>query len=69
MKNLMKIKNKDHIDPGLHMDTNIVVIKSVILSNTLATFEVQFMKNLSNTDAQFKKNVAHEKTAYNYLFS
>ena len=43
------------------MDTNIVNIKSVlvsffhVLSNTLATFGAQFMKKLSNTEAELKK--------------
>ena len=50
----------------LAMDTNIVNIKSVsvmmlicnVLSNTLAIFEAQFMKKLSNTEAEWKKSVA-----------
>ena len=29
------------------------------LSNTKATFEVQFMKKLSNTEAELKKSVAY----------
>ena len=43
------------------MDTNVVNIKSVlvsffhVLSNTLATFGAQFMKKLSNTEAELKK--------------
>ena len=40
------------------MDTYIVNIKSVLLSNTEATFEVQFVKKLSNTEVQLKKSVA-----------
>ena len=30
-----------------------------VLSNTWATFEAQFMKNLSNTEARMKKSVAY----------
>ena len=40
------------------MDTYIVNIKSVLLSNTEATFEAQFVKKLSNTEVQLKKSVA-----------
>ena len=30
----------------------------------LATFEAQFMKKLSNTEAELKKSVAYEKSMY-----
>ena len=33
----------------------------MVLSNTQATFEVQFMKKLSNTEAEMKKSVPYEK--------
>ena len=45
------------------MDTNIVNIWSVsvwcllVLSNTEAKFEVQFIKKLSNTEAELRKSV------------
>ena len=34
----------------------------LILSNTKVTFEAQFIKKLSNTKAELKKNVAYKKT-------
>ena len=50
------------------MDINTVNTKSVsewwclyISSNTSATFEGQFMENLSNTEADLKKSVAYIK--------
>ena len=53
------------------MDTNTVNIKSAsvwwclyVLSNILATFEAQFMKNLSNTEAELKMSVAYKKNVY-----
>ena len=63
------------------MGTNLVNIRSVsvwfcvyILSNTEATFETQFMKKLSNTEAKLKKefncvNVGREVTFMKYLAS
>ena len=33
-----------------------------VLSNTEATSEAQFMKKISNTEAELKKCVAHEKS-------
>ena len=33
----------------------------MVLSNTQTTFEVQFMKKLSNTEAEMKKTVPYEK--------
>ena len=33
----------------------------MVLSNTQTTFEVQFMKKLSNTEAEMKKSVPYEK--------
>ena len=51
------------------MDTNIRNIKYVsvflwlhLLSNTQTTFEAQFMKKLSNTEAELKKSVAYKKS-------
>ena len=67
---------KDHIDTtlidlGLDMDRGIVYIKSAsirlclyVLSDTSATFEVQFMKKLSNIEAELKKSVAYTKSVY-----
>ena len=64
----------DHIDTtkidlSIVMDTNKVNIKSLsiwwyfyVLSNTQATSEAQFMKKLSNTEAEFKKIVAYKKS-------
>ena len=50
------------------MGTNLVNIRSVsvwfcvyILSNTEATFETQFMKKLSNTEAKLKKALLMKK--------
>ena len=56
----------DHIDTtwinrGLDMDTNVVSVKNAslwwlyVLNKTWATFEAQFMKKLSNTEAELKK--------------
>ena len=57
------------IDLGLSMDTNIMNINSVsvwwyfdVLSNTSVTFAAQFMKKLSNTEAELKKSVAYQKS-------
>ena len=47
------------------MDINIVNIKTVsvyVLSNTQAISEVQFMKKLSNTEAELKKALLIKKT-------
>ena len=56
-KQNIKIQHK--IDLRLHVDTNILIIKyvsvqwcSYVLSDTLVTFESQFMKKLSNTEAE-----------------
>ena len=38
-----------------------------VLSNIKATFEAQFMKKLSNTEAELKKRVAYRKKACNYV--
>ena len=38
-----------------------IYIYIYILSNTKATIEVQFRKNLSNTEAELKKSVVHKK--------
>ena len=53
------------------MDTNAVNIKSAsvwwclyVLSNILATFKAQFMKNLSNTVAELKISVDYKKSVY-----
>ena len=37
------------------------LIMIICLSNTYATFEVQFMKKLSNTEAKLKRSVAWKK--------
>ena len=34
----------------------------IILRNNQATLEAQFMKKLSNTEAELKKSVAYKKT-------
>ena len=34
-------------------------------NNTQATFEAQFMKKLSNTEAELKKGVTYKKSMYN----
>ena len=43
------------------MDTNIVNMMMVICikQHLKATFEVQFMKKLDNTEAELKKSVAY----------
>ena len=50
------------------MGINILNIKCVsvswwlyVLSNTLATFEAQFMKKSNNTESELKKSVAYKK--------
>ena len=40
----------------------------MVLSNTQATFEVQFMKKLSNTEAEMKKSVPYEKKTCTSFF-
>ena len=55
------------IDLGLDVSTDVVIIKSVsvlclyMLRNTKATFKAQFIKKLSNTEAELKKSVAYKK--------
>ena len=56
------------MDVDLEMDKNVLNIKYVsvwwclyVLSNTEATFEAQFMKKLSNTEAELKKSDAYKK--------
>ena len=44
---------------------NITVCLYVI-SNIYTTFEAQFMKKLSNTEAELKKSAAYEKSVYAY---
>ena len=53
------------------MEINIVNIKSVsvwwcfyVLRKTWATFEAEFMKKLSNTEAELKKSIAYKKKVY-----
>ena len=41
----------------------MILICIYILSNTWATFETQFMKELSNTEAELKKSHAYIKKA------
>ena len=53
------------------MDTNIVNIKRAsvclyVVSNTEATYEAQFMKKLSNTEAELKKELLMKKSVYPY---
>ena len=33
-----------------------------VISNTQATFEAQFMKKLSNTEAELRKSIAYKKS-------
>ena len=40
----------------------------MVLSKTQATFEVQFMKKLSNTEAEMKKSVPYEKKTCTSFF-
>ena len=44
---------------------NITVCLYVI-SNIYTTFEAQFMKKLSNTEAELKKSAVYEKSVYAY---
>ena len=51
------------------MDTNTVNIRSVsiwqcwyVLSNTESTLDPQFIRKLSNTEAELKKSVAYKKS-------
>ena len=75
----MKMKNISHryginrpkIDLGLNMAANIVKIKCVSvwwclyeLTSTWATFEAQFMKKLSNAEADLKKIFLYEKSVW-----
>ena len=36
----------------------------ICIKQHLSNFEVQFMKKLSNTEAQLKKSVAYKKSVY-----
>ena len=66
------MKNRLHIydiDLGLNMGTYILNMKFVLVkwwffvsSYTWATFETQFMKKLSNIDAELKKSVGYKKS-------
>ena len=68
---MRKKRKLDHIDTtqidlDLDMDTNIVnkkaclsLIMLICLSNALATYEAQFMKKLSTTEAELKKSVPY----------
>ena len=38
-----------------------------VLSNTQATFEAQFIRKLSNTEAELKRTVAYKKKRVNHL--
>ena len=78
MKMKMKIKNRSHrydiIDLDLDIGTIIVNTKSVlvwwcllVLSNTSVTFEAQFMRKLSNIEAELKECVAYIKNAYSFI--
>ena len=53
------------------MDKNLVNIKmvSLYIKQHLATFEAQFMKMLSNTEAELKKSVAYEKNVCDSFLS
>ena len=55
------------INLRLHIDTNIkcalVWLWSYLLSNSKATLEAQFMKKLSNDEAELEKYVAYKKSA------
>ena len=68
MKMINRLLRYDKINLGLDMGTNIENIKIVsvwwclsLLSNTSAN-EAQFMKKLSNTEAELKKSVAYKKS-------
>ena len=55
------------IKVGQDMDTNTVNIRHVwwclyVLSNTLATLEAQFMRNLSSIEVELKKRVPYKQT-------
>ena len=39
----------------------------MVLRNRYATFEAQFMKKLSNTEAELKKSVAYKKKRVNFF--
>ena len=53
---------------GLNMNTNLINTKSgslwwcvLVLSNTWATFEAQFLNGLKNTEVELKKSVYYKK--------
>ena len=52
-KQITQIRHK--IDLDQDMDTNVLNI------NCVSTFEAQFIKKLSNTEAELKKSVAYQK--------
>ena len=41
-----------------------MMMRIYVLSNTQATYEAQFMKKLSNTEAELKRSVAYKKSVY-----
>ena len=71
----LEMKNRSHrydiIDLRLDIDTHILNTNCIlvscwlyVLSNTQATFEAQFMKKLSNTEAELKKALLIKKSVY-----
>ena len=38
------------------------IVMAIVVNNTHATFEAQFMKMLSNTEADLKKSVVYKKS-------
>ena len=62
------IEYKTQIDPDVELDTDIRNIKYVsvtclyVVSNTWETLEAQFIKKLSNIEAELKKSVSYKKS-------
>ena len=42
----------------------LCIMMVICIKQHLSNFEVQFMKKLSNTEAQLKKSVAYKKSVY-----
>ena len=55
--------NKSRSRQG-HKYTNWKNCHSKMMVICIATFEVQFMKNLNNTESQLKKSVAYRNSKY-----
>ena len=71
MKMKMKMKNRLHRynlnRPRSRRKKCLTIMMLIyVLSNTYATLEAQFMKDLSSTEAELEKSFAYKKNVYNF---